>query len=128
MSQKIISTIGAPAAIGPYSQAVQAGGFLYISGQIPLDPQTMKLVEGDIQVQTNRVFDNLEAILTEAGATLNNAVKVEVYLDDMNDFKAVNEVYGQRFGDHKPARQAVEVARLPIKCQIEISLIAYLGE
>lgn len=128
MSLEQIHTDQAPAAIGPYSQAIKCGDFLYVSGQIPLVPSTMELTERTIDVQTNQVFDNLEAILKEAGTDLSKAVKVEVFLDDMNDFQAVNEIYAQRFTtEPKPARQAVEVSRLPKDVMVEISLIAYLG-
>ena len=128
MSQKAISTDRAPAAIGPYSQAIIAGDFMYISGQIPLDPATGELVERTIEAQSTRVFENLKAILNEAGKDFSNVVKAEVYLDDMNDFKALNEIYAQYFtSDPKPARQAVEVAKLPLGVMVEISLIAYMG-
>lgn len=129
MSKTQISTELAPAAIGPYSQAIRCGDFLYLSGQIPLNPATMELVEFEIQTQTHRVFKNLDAVLTEAGATFDDVVKVEVFLDSMDDFKAVNEVYAEYFkADPKPARQAVEVAKLPMGVMVEISCIAYLGK
>ena len=106
MSEKTqaIAVVNAPKAIGPYSQAIVAGGFVFTAGQIPFDPATMKLVEGDIAVQTGRVFDNLEAILAGAGARLADVVKATVYLADMADFAKMNEVYAARFGTHRPAR------------------------
>ena len=128
MNKKAISTKKAPAAIGPYSQAIQAGNTLYVSGQIPLDPATGAVVEGGIVEQTVRVFENLKAILEEAGSSFSDVVKAEVFLDDINDFAAVNEIYASYFTtDPKPARQAVEVANLPKLVKIEISCIAYLG-
>ena len=128
MLKKEISTSSAPAAIGPYSQAILAGNTLYVSGQIPLDPATGEIVEGGIVEQTKRVFENLKAILNEAGCTFANVVKAEVFLDDIKDFAAVNEIYASYFTeDPKPARQAVEVANLPKYVKVEISCIAYLG-
>ena len=120
----IISTNNAPKAIGPYSQAIEANGTLYISGQIPLDPTTMELVSEDISAQTNQCLKSLQAILVEAGYSLENVVKCGIFLDDMNDFAAVNEVYGQYFSTHKPARACVEVARLPRDVKVEIEAIA----
>lgn len=128
MSNKAIATSKAPAAIGPYSQAIQAGNTLYVSGQIPLDPVSGEIVEGGIVEQTKRVFENIKAILEEAGCNFSNVVKAEVFLDDINDFATVNEIYASYFTeDPKPARQAVEVANLPKFVKIEISCIAYLG-
>jgi 2-iminobutanoate/2-iminopropanoate deaminase len=128
MSLKKISTSLAPAAIGPYSQAIQAGDFLYISGQIPLDPANGEIVEGGIIEQTFRVLENIKAILKEAKLDFSHVVKAEVFLDDMNDFTKVNDIYAEFFtADPKPARQAVEVARLPKDVKIEISCIAYFG-
>ena len=117
----------APLAIGPYSQAVLAGNCLFVSGQIPLDAVTGKLVGGSIKEQTLKVIENLEAILLACGATLENVVKVEVYVRNMQDFKQINEVYARKF-DHKikPSRQVVEVSKLPMDADIEISCIAYL--
>lgn len=120
---KTVSTNNAPAAIGPYAQGIIVNGFFFSSGQIPLTPQG-DLVEGDIEVQTNQVFENIKAVLAEAGLTLNNVVKTTVFLNDMNDFAAMNEVYANHFGDHKPARSAVEVARLPKDVKVEIEVIA----
>jgi 2-iminobutanoate/2-iminopropanoate deaminase len=123
-----IETTKAPAAIGPYSQAIKAGDFLYISGQIPLDPATATVVEGGINEQATRVFENLKAILNKAGLKFSNVVKAEVFLDDINDFAAVNTIYGEYFtSEPKPARQAVEVANLPKLVKVEISCIAYFG-
>ena len=121
---KPISTDGAPKAIGPYSQAVHSGGFLFTAGQIPLDPATMKLVEGDIDVQAERVFDNLQAVLEEAKLTFADVVKSTVFLLRMSDFAKMNEVYARRFGSHRPARSTVAVAELPAGARLEIDLIA----
>jgi len=122
--KRIISTEKAPAAIGPYSQAVEAGGTLYISGQIPLDPLSAKLVEGDISVQTKQVMKNIGAILEAAGYSYKNVVKSTVLLDDMADFKAMNEVYGEYYSTDPPARAAYEVACLPLNVKVEIETIA----
>jgi 2-iminobutanoate/2-iminopropanoate deaminase len=111
--KEIISTSNAPSAIGPYSQAVKAGNLLFISGQVPLDPATGEVVEGDITVQTRRVLDNVKAILTEAGADFSNVVKTTVFLKDMNDFVPMNRVYAEYYPENCPARAAVQVARLP---------------
>ena len=120
----IIATDKAPKAIGPYSQAIEANGTLYISGQIPLDPQTMEFVSDEIEAQTHQCLKNIQAILTEAGYTLENVVKCGIFLADMNDFSAVNAVYGEYFSAHKPARACVQVARLPRDAKIEIEAIA----
>ena len=120
----IIATDNAPKAIGPYSQAIEANGTLYISGQIPLDPQTMEFVSDEIEAQTHQCLKNIQAILTEAGYTLENVVKCGIFLADMNDFSAVNAVYGEYFSAHKPARACVQVARLPRDAKIEIAAIA----
>ena len=123
-----VNTDRAPKAIGPYSQGVIAGDYLYVSGQIPIDPRTGELVEGDIGLQTNQVLDNIEKILNASNLDLDGVVKVEVYLKDIGDFQAMNEVYAERFkSDPKPARQAMEVARLPKDALIEMSCIAYLS-
>lgn len=119
-----VQTEQAPQAIGPYSQAVKAGGFIFLSGQIPLDPQTMQMVEGDIRTQTRRVFENLKAVLAAAGTSLDQVVRVTVYLADMNDFAAMNEVYAEFLGEVKPARSTVQAARLPRDARVEIDLIA----
>lgn len=122
--KKIISTPKAPAAIGPYSQAVFAGETLYISGQIPMDPDKGSLVEGDITVQTEQVMKNIGAILEEAGLSYENVVKSTVLLKNMSDFKAMNEVYGKYYEIDPPARAAYEVASLPLDVLVEIETIA----
>lgn len=114
----------APVAIGPYSQAVWAGDFLFVSGQIPIDPATAKLVSGDITSQAEQVFANLQAILASQSLTFSNVVKTTVYLCDLKCFQTVNAVYARFFGQHRPARATVEVAALPAGAQIEIELIA----
>lgn len=122
--KQIIATDRAPKPIGPYSQAIRAGGFLFLSGQTPIDPATGQLVEGDIAVQTARVLDNLKAIVEAAGSSLDRAVKTTVYLKDLSDFAAMNEVYGRYFSQNPPARTTIEAARLPRDCRVEIDLIA----
>lgn len=122
-----IRTPSAPAAIGPYSQAVQAGDLIFTSGQIPLDPATGALVEGDVATQTRRVLDNLAAVLAAAGASFADVVKTTIYLIDMGDFAAVNAVYGERFLGAPPARSTVAVARLPKDARIEIDMVAVRG-
>lgn len=122
---KIVNTNQAPAAIGPYSQGIIAGNLFYSSGQIPLTAEG-ELVTGDIAEQTHQVFKNLKAVLEEAGASLETVVKATVFLKDMNSFVDFNEVYGQYFADHKPARSCVEVARLPKDVLVEIEVIALL--
>ncbi len=124
--KEIISTTSAPAAIGPYSQAVKAGNLLFISGQIPLDPATGEVVEGDVTVQTHRVLDNVKAILEQAGADFSNVVKTTVFLKDMNDFVPMNRVYAQYYPENCPARSAVQVGRLPKDVSVEIETIAVL--
>jgi 2-iminobutanoate/2-iminopropanoate deaminase len=124
MTRHSIHSDGAPKAVGPYSQGVWAGDLLYLSGQAPLDPATGKLVEGDVGLQTRRVFDNLEAVLAGAGLTMHDVVKCNVYLTDMGDFTAMNEVYGQRFTPPFPARSTVAVAGLPLGARVEIELVA----
>ncbi|HEY3170205.1 MAG TPA: RidA family protein [Thermoanaerobaculia bacterium] len=121
---KSISTDAAPKAIGPYSQAVSEGGFLFSSGQVPLDPATGRLVEGGLEASAERVFDNLEAILREAGLGFEQVVKTTVYLTRAEDFAAMNAVYARRFGNHRPARSTVIVAALPAGAPLEIDLIA----
>lgn len=120
----IIRTDRAPEAIGPYSQAVRANGMVFASGQIPLDPATMQIVDGDIRVQTERVLLNLKAVLEAAGTSLEKVVKTTVYLVDMNEFAAMNEVYASFFGESRPARATVQVARLPRDVRVEIDVIA----
>jgi 2-iminobutanoate/2-iminopropanoate deaminase len=122
--KKIISTENAPSAIGPYSQAVEAGNTLYISGQIPIDPQTSKVVEDNITIQTEQVMKNIKAILNEAGYTLDHVVKSTVLLSDINNFKAMNDVYGKYYTQNPPARAAYEVANLPLNVLVEIETIA----
>jgi 2-iminobutanoate/2-iminopropanoate deaminase len=123
---KTIATEGAPKAIGPYSQAVADGGFLFASGQVPLDPATGELVPGGIEAGVERVFDNLQSVLAAAGASLDDVVKTTVYLLRMSDFAAMNEVYARRFGNHRPARSTVAVAQLPKDAAVEIDVIARL--
>lgn len=120
---KTVSTINAPAAIGPYAQGIVVNNMFYSSGQIPLN-SAGELVDGDIEAQTNQVFENLKAVLTAAGSSLDQVVKTTVFMKDMNDFVAMNEVYASHFGNHKPARSAVEVARLPKDVKVEIEVIA----
>ena len=124
--RQAVSTSSAPPAIGPYSQAIRAGSLLFVSGQIPLDPATGNLVEGDLAAQTHRVFQSLEAILAAAGATFDNVVRTTVYLADMNDFPAMNAVYATYFSSPAPARATVQAARLPKDARVEIDLIAQL--
>ena len=122
--KEIISTEKGPKAIGPYSQAVRANGFIYISGQGAIDPSTGALVAGGIAEQTARALDNLKAIVEAAGSSLDHAVKVTVFLKDMSDFAVMNEAYARYFPKNKPARTTVEVARLPLDLRVEIDLIA----
>jgi len=124
--KKIISTTAAPAAIGAYSQAVLVGEMLYTSGQIPLNPQTMEIESDDVVVQTKQVMENVKAVLTGAGATMENVVKCTVFIADMNDFAKVNEVYATYFTENPPARSCVEVSRLPRDVKVEVECIAKL--
>lgn len=124
--REALTTSDAPAAIGPYSQAIKAGDFLFASGQIPLDPATGQLVGGGIVEQTHRVFKNLAAILAAAGIGFDRVVKTNVYLADMADFAAMNEVYGTYFPSPAPARATIQAARLPRDVKVEIDLVAYL--
>jgi 2-iminobutanoate/2-iminopropanoate deaminase len=124
---KTINTQNAPAAVGPYSQAISVGGFLFVSGQIPLDPKTQKIVSGGIKEQTKQSLKNLEAIVKEAGLSLKDIVRCGIFIKDMNDFAAVNEIYAEFFSEHKPARACVEVSRLPKDALIEIEAIGYAG-
>jgi len=126
MSFGIVRTDAAPAAIGPYSQAIVHGGMVYTAGQIPLDARTGELVQGDISVQTEKVLANLSAVLEAAGSSLRGVVKTTVFLRDMDEFAAMNEVYARYFGDHRPARSTVQAARLPRDCAVEIECIAAL--
>lgn len=122
--KEVISTAHGPKAIGPYSQAVRANGFIFISGQVAFDPATSQLVEGDIAAQTDRVLQNLKGIVEAAGSMLDKAVKTTVFLKDMDDFAKMNEVYARYFPANAPARSTVEVARLPRDVRVEIDLIA----
>ncbi len=122
--KEVVHTSAAPKAIGPYSQAIRAGAMLFLSGQIPLDPATGSLVDGDIRLQTDRVLDNLQSILVAGGLGFAHVVKTTLYLTDLADFAQVNEVYGRRFGEAPPARTTVQVAALPRGARIEIDLIA----
>lgn len=125
--RQAVSTPSAPAAIGPYSQAIRAGSFLFVSGQIPLDPSTGQLVDGDIAAQTSRVMANLAGILEAAGASFQHVVRTTVYLVDLGDFEAMNRVYASCFESPAPARATVQVTRLPRGARIEIDLIAHVG-
>ena len=125
MKKKIIATPKAPAAIGPYSQAIRIGDFLYTSGQISLDPETMKMITGDIEVETEKVLKNIEAILKDAGLNLNNIIKTTVYLTDLSEFARMNQVYEKFFIDTKPARACVQVAALPKGAKVEIDVVAH---
>ena len=124
--KKIINSSQAPSPIGPYSQAVLSGNTLFVSGQIPLDPQTGNLVSGTIEEETDRVMKNLQAILAEAGADFSNVVKCSIFVSDMSDFVKINEVYGKYFDQNPPARETVEVSGLPKAVRVEISCIAAL--
>lgn len=123
-SMQRIRTADAPAAIGPYSQGQVAAGLVFTAGQIPLDPESMTVIEGDVAVQTDRVMRNLAAVLEAAGSSLSAVVKTTVFLTDMDDFAAMNEVYGRHFGSHAPARSTVQVGRLPKDVLVEIDAIA----
>jgi 2-iminobutanoate/2-iminopropanoate deaminase len=125
MIETVVTDRG-PKAIGPYSQAVRANGFVFLSGQIPLDPKTQQVVDGDASVQTERVLENLKGVVEAAGSSMHRVVKATVFLADMNDFAAVNEVYSRYFVTHPPARSTVEVSKLPRNVRVEIDLIALL--
>ncbi len=122
---KIISTDKAPAAVGPYSQAIQAGGFIYVSGQLPLIPGKGELVKDDIKAATRQALENAKAILEAAGYSFNDVVKVTVLLNDIKQFADMNAVYAEYFSEHKPARAAFEVANLPLLADVEIEMVAY---
>ena len=121
-----VATDHGPKAIGPYSQGIKANGFLFLSGQIPLDPKTQQIVEGDAARQTEQVLENLKGIVEAAGSSLHRVVKTTVFLSDLNDFSVMNEVYARYFSGHAPARSTVQVARLPRDVRVEIDLIALL--
>jgi 2-iminobutanoate/2-iminopropanoate deaminase len=122
----VVATKEAPQAIGPYSQAIKAGGFVFSSGQIAIDPGTGNVIEGDVAAQTDRVMMNLAAVLAAAGSGMHRVVKTTVFLKSMGDFSTMNEVYGKHFGNHRPARSTVEVARLPKDVLVEIDVVAEL--
>ena len=124
MKHQVIHTDNAPKAIGPYSQAVKAGNMLFVSGQVPFVPETMEIVEGDVKAQTAQSLKNVQAILAEAGLDFSHVVKSTVIIKDMNEFAQINEVYAEFFGENKPARACVEVARLPKDVKVEIEVIA----
>ena len=124
--RQAISSADAPTAIGPYSQAIKAGNLLFLSGQIPLDPSSGNIVDGDITAQTEQVFQNIKAVLAVAGASFANVVRTTVFLADMNEFAAMNGVYGKYVVDPPPARSTVQVARLPKDVRVEIDVIAVL--
>ena len=126
--KQIVKTEAAPGAIGPYSQAVVAGGFVFASGQIPIDPATGQFVEGGVAEQTRQVLRNLSEVLRAAGTGLERVVKTTVFLADMNDFAEMNEVYGSFFGENPPARSTVQAARLPRDARVEIDVVALAGE
>ena len=126
--KQIVSTENAPAAIGPYSQAVRVGELIFTAGQIALVPETGKLIEGDIETQTRQVMENLAAVLQAAGSSLTQVVKTTIFVTDINDFAKVNQVYGSFFQDNPPARGTVQVAALPLGANVEIEVVAALVE
>jgi 2-iminobutanoate/2-iminopropanoate deaminase len=126
MDKQMIETQNAPGAVGPYSQAIKTGNMVFLSGQIGIDPQTKKVVEGGVEAQARQIFKNLSAVLKETGASLDNVVKSTVFLKDMADFKRVNEIYAGHFTRPYPARSAVAVKELPLSVDIEIEVIAIL--
>lgn len=125
MGRKIIKTADAPQAIGPYSQAVEAGGFVFVSGQIPIDPKTGNVLQGDIKAQVKMIMENAKAILMAAGCSLSRVVRSTIYLKNMDDFASVNEVYGGYFPTDPPARATVEVSRLPKDVAVEMDFVAF---
>lgn len=127
MATTVVATDKAPGAIGPYSQGIKVGGLVFTAGQIPIDPATAKMVEGDIAAQTERVMQNLQAILEESGSSLSRVVKTTCFLANLDDFAAFNEVYGRYFSDNRPARSTVEVARLPAGATVEVECVAECG-
>ena len=128
MSKQAIETTNAPGAVGPYSQAIKVGNFLFLSGQIGLDPTANRMVDGGVEAQAKQIFKNIDAVLKESGATLQNVVKATLFLKNMADFKKVNEIYAQHFEPPFPARSAVAVKELPLSADIEIEVIARLEE
>ena len=127
MEKKIIKTVDAPQAIGPYSQAIGAGGFVFVSGQIPIEPKSGNVVQLDIKAQTGQVMENAKAVLSAAGCSMSQVVKTTIYLENMSDFAAVNEVYGAYFPSDPPARATVEVSRLPKEVSVEMDFVAWKG-
>ncbi len=127
MTIKTVNTEAAPAAIGPYSQAVVAGGLLFVSGQIPLDPASGEIVDGGLPAQTRRVLDNMKAVVEAGGSSMDNVVKVTIYITDMKQFAVVNEIYGNYFSDPFPARACVQVSELPKGVEVEMDAIAQLS-
>jgi 2-iminobutanoate/2-iminopropanoate deaminase len=127
MQREIVSTDQAPAAVGPYSQAVRVGQFIYTAGQVAIDPALGKLIEGDVSEQTEQVLRNVTAVLEAAGATLQNVVKTTVFLRDMAGFAAMNQVYSRHFGESPPARSTIAVAGLPLGALVEIEAVAVIG-
>ncbi len=127
MARETVATDKAPGAIGPYSQAIKVGGFVYTAGQIPLDPATGTLVEGDITAQSQRVLQNLAAVLEAGGSSMSQVVKTTCFLTNLDDFAAFNAVYAAAFGDNKPARSTVQVSRLPAGASVEVECIAEVG-
>jgi 2-iminobutanoate/2-iminopropanoate deaminase len=126
MEKNVISTENAPKAIGPYSQAIRAGNMLFLSGQIPLDPKSGQMIQSDIKAETERVLDNIAAVLEAAGASFANVVRTTIYLVDLGDFQTVNELYARRFSGQFPARATVQVSALPKGARVEIDAIAML--
>jgi len=124
-SKKVILTDKAPSPVGPYSQAIQAGQFLYVAGQVPLNPETKEIIQGDIQKATKQVMENIKAIVEEAGYSMKDIVRCRVYLKNMDDFGKMNEIYGTYFPEEPPARVAFEAARLPLDVDVEISATAW---
>ena len=124
MSKIVISTDRAPAAIGPYSQAIKAGNLLFTSGQIPIEPSTGQVIQGDIQIQTRQVLENLKAVLEAGGSSLEKVLKATVFIKDMNDFVKVNEIFAEYFQENPPARSCIEAARLPKDVEVEIEAVA----
>ena len=127
MTKQVVSTNDAPQAIGPYSQAIADGGLLFCSGQVPMDPASGELIEGDVAAQTRRAMENLGAVLSAGGTSFSNVIKVTAFLTDMNDFPAFNEVYGEFFDDTPPARATVGVAALPKGARVEVECIARIA-